>query len=101
LYGGQEIIKMECVEVTSMSSKGQIVIPQKIRERMGFVEGEKFIVLGEDGTIVLKRIEKPSKEELIKKLSFLTEKTRKKVEDSGIKEKDIPRLVHKLRGVKE
>jgi AbrB family looped-hinge helix DNA binding protein len=92
---------MECVEVTSMSSRGQIVIPQKLRERLGFTEGEKFIVLGENGTIILKKIEQPSKEELIKRLDALAEKTRKKVEGSGIKEGDVPKIVHKARGVKE
>jgi len=92
---------MECVEVTSMSSRGQIVIPQKLRQRLGFSEGEKFIVLGENGTIILKRIEKPSKEELIKKLDTLAEKTRQKVEASGIKESEVPKRVHKIRGVKE
>jgi len=92
---------MECVEITSMSSRGQIVIPQRIREKLGFTEGEKFIVLGENGTIILKKIEKPSKEELIKQLDALAEKTRKKVEALGIKESDVPKMVHKLRGVKE
>jgi len=92
---------MECIEITSMSSRGQIVIPQRLREKLGFIEGEKFIVLGEDETIILKKIKKPSKEELIKKLDALTEKTRKKVEASGIKESDVPNRIHRIRGVKE
>jgi AbrB family looped-hinge helix DNA binding protein len=92
---------MECVEVTSMSSRGQIVIPLRLREKLGFIEGEKFIVLGENGTVILKRIEQPSKEELINKLRESAKKTRKKIEALGIKESDVPKLVHKLRGVKE
>ncbi len=84
-----------------MSSRGQIVIPQRLREKLGFLEGEKFIVMGEEGTLILKRIEKPSKEDLIKKLDMITEKTRKKVEKSGIKESDISKIVHKTRGVRE
>ncbi|MEK6860102.1 MAG: AbrB/MazE/SpoVT family DNA-binding domain-containing protein [Nanoarchaeota archaeon] len=92
---------MECIDITSMSSRGQIVIPQRLREKLGFLEGEKFIVMGEEGTLILKRIEKPSKEDLIKKLDMITEKTRKKVEKSGIKESDISKIVHKTRGVRE
>jgi len=91
---------MECIDITSMSSRGQVVIPQRLREKLGFLEGEKFIIMGEDGTLILKKIEKPSKEDLIKKLDMLTEKTRKKVEKSGIKESDVPKIIHKIRGVK-
>ncbi len=92
---------MECIDVTSMSSRGQVVIPQRLREKLGFREGEKFIVMGEDGTLILKKIERPSKEELIKKLDVLTEKTREKVEKSGIKESNVSKIIHRLRGVKE
>ena len=52
---------MENIEITSMSSRGQIVIPQGLRERLKLNEGEKFIVIGQDNTIVLKKVEMPSK----------------------------------------
>lgn len=51
---------MEKLEVTSMSSRGQVVIPFDIREQLGLREGEKFIVIGEEDTIVLKKITMPS-----------------------------------------
>lgn len=92
---------MECIDVTSMSSRGQVVIPQRLRDKLGLTEGEKFIVMGEDGTLILKKIDRPSKEDLIKKLDALTEKTKNKVEKSGIKEKDVSKLIHKGRGVED
>lgn len=44
------------VEITKMTSRGQVVIPQDIREEAGLEEGEKFLVYDVDGNIILKRI---------------------------------------------
>lgn len=45
------------VEITRMSSKGQIVLPQNIREMLGLTEGEPLSVSLKDNLIVLKKIE--------------------------------------------
>ncbi len=42
------------LEITRMSSKGQIVIPREMRE--GFKEGEKFVIIKADKQIILKRV---------------------------------------------
>ncbi len=44
---------MEAIALTSMSSKGQIVIPVEMRE--DFAEGEKFIVIKTKNQVILKR----------------------------------------------
>ena len=44
------------IEITKMTSRGQVVIPQDIREKEGMKEGEKFLVVDMDGTILLKRV---------------------------------------------
>jgi bifunctional DNA-binding transcriptional regulator/antitoxin component of YhaV-PrlF toxin-antitoxin module len=36
---------MENIEITSLSSRGQIVIPQCLRYRLKMQEGEKFVVI--------------------------------------------------------
>ena len=41
------------LDITTMSSKGQIVIPKELRK--GFHEGEKFIIIKADDKIILKR----------------------------------------------
>ncbi len=51
---------MEETLITSLSTRGQIVIPQKIREELGLLEGEKFLVRGKKDTIILKKLEAPS-----------------------------------------
>ena len=55
---------MESMEIATMSSRGQIVIPQGVRDAMALDEGVKFIVLGEGDTIILKRLEVSSVGEL-------------------------------------
>ena len=77
------------VETVKMSSKGQIVIPQDIREELRVSEGTVFAVFGTKDTIVLKKIETPRKEELIKDLENLAKKARKQLEQKGFTEKDL------------
>ena len=62
---------MEDVEITSMSSRGQIVIPQSFRKNMGIQEGEKFIVIERADMIILKRLRKPTKQDIDKMLKLL------------------------------
>ena len=44
------------VEITKMTSKGQVVIPRDIRKDKGLKEGEKFLVYDIDDNIILKKI---------------------------------------------
>ena len=88
------------VDTIRMSSKGQVVIPQHIRDELHVREGTMFAVVGSADTIILKKIQTPSKEEILKKLKVMAKEGRKRAEKLGIKEKDIPDLVHKTRGIK-
>lgn len=83
-----EVIKMS-VETIRMSSKGQIVIPQDVREELQVDEGTVFAVVGSGDTIILKKIATPSKEELIKNLSIFAKKAKLKLQSKGISEKDL------------
>ena len=44
---------MADISITKMSSKGQIVIPQEMRK--GIKEGEKLVVIRNNGQIILKK----------------------------------------------
>ena len=85
------------IETIKMSSKGQIVIPQDIREEMGVSEGTVFAVVGSSDTIVLKKIQTPSKEDLIKELAVIAKEGKKRLAKKGIKESDIPKIVEESR----
>lgn len=84
-----------------MSSKGQVVIPREVREILKVEEGSVFAVIGSKDSIVLKKIETPSKEELIKEFEKVAIEGRKRAEKLGIKQSDVSELVHKLRKSKK
>lgn len=85
------------VEVTRMSSKGQVVIPQKVREKVDADEGTIFAVAGGKDTIVLKKMASPSNEELLHDLELIAGAGRKRLEALGFGEEDIPEVVAKRR----
>ncbi len=85
------------VEMVKMSSRGQIVIPQGIRQEICASEGTMFAVVSGKDSIVLKKVAMPSKEDLICELKEIAKEGRKKLEAKGIKEADIPNIVEKSR----
>ncbi len=76
---------MESIEVTTMTSRGQIVIPQAVREALELGSGTKFVVIGEGDTVILKRIGGPSVDEL----KALLTKSRRLAKEKGLKETDL------------
>ncbi|MBS3156975.1 AbrB/MazE/SpoVT family DNA-binding domain-containing protein [Candidatus Woesearchaeota archaeon] len=84
---------MENIEITSMSSRGQIVIPQSLRDRLKIHEGEKFVVIGEDNTIILKKLEMPS----FNGVDKLLKKTREFAKKKGLKEADVSEAISEAR----
>ena len=44
---------------TKLSSRGQVVIPEEIRNRLGLEEGAQFVVVGEGDVVVLKALKAP------------------------------------------
>ena len=46
-------------EVTTMSEKGQVVIPQSVRKELGIKPKTKFLVFGRGDTVIMKRLELP------------------------------------------
>lgn len=85
------------METTKMSSKGQVVIPQGIRNRVHADEGTIFAVMANNDTVVLKKMETPSSEQLIKQLRKFGVEGAKNAEKLGIKESDVLDIVHRFR----
>lgn len=84
---------MEKLEITSMSSRGQVVIPLDIRELLGLREGEKFVVVGEDDTVLLKKITMPS----FKNFDKLIQKTRQFAKDKSLTAADVEGAIKRAR----
>jgi AbrB family looped-hinge helix DNA binding protein len=85
---------MSTIATTKMSSKGQIVIPEEIRRKLGLKAGAKFVVLGEDDVVILKAIAPPSREEF----DNLLKKARNQANLAGLTKKDIRNIIDEVRG---
>ena len=84
---------MKSLATTKMSSKGQVVIPEEIREQIGLKAGSQFVVVGEKDMVILKSISRPS----MKEFDELIAKARKQAGLSGLKRSDIKAAIAKAR----
>jgi len=80
---------MDKVATTKMSSKGQVVIPEEIREALGLGPGAQFVVVGEGDVVILKRISPPSMSEFDEILGEAHRQARR----AGMKRSDIAAAV--------
>ncbi|MFP8890778.1 AbrB/MazE/SpoVT family DNA-binding domain-containing protein [Natrialbaceae archaeon A-CW2] len=81
-------------EVTTVTSKGQITIPSRLREQFGLEKGTKLMVVPTEYGLVLKKIDLPSVEEFQKRVE-----QREKNVDLSMDE--VSQLVHDARGADE
>jgi len=49
--------------MTKLSSKGQVVIPDEIRQELGLEAGAQFLIYAEKDAIVFKLVQTPPKED--------------------------------------
>ncbi|MCR4369444.1 MAG: AbrB/MazE/SpoVT family DNA-binding domain-containing protein [archaeon] len=80
--------------ITKVSTKGQVVIPQDLREEMKIKPSDEFLIYGEKDTILMKKIEKTSLEEDFYSLSKRLQKKAKKL---GITRKDVEEAIREVR----
>jgi AbrB family looped-hinge helix DNA binding protein len=85
---------MEALATTRLSSKGQVVIPEEVRKRLGLTAGVQFVVVGEGDVVILKVVSPPSKDEF----DDLVSKARRQARKAGMKRSDIGAAVKKVRG---
>jgi AbrB family looped-hinge helix DNA binding protein len=84
---------MGSLATTRLSSKGQVVIPEEIRERLGLKEGAQFVVVGERDVVILKSISPPSMEEF----DELVRRARAAARKAGMKPTDVRRAISRAR----
>jgi len=86
------------LELTRLSGKGQVVIPTEMRRRMGLREGTRFLVVGLEDTIILRKL-RVSEEKL--RLRQLLAQARVSAKKRGLSKREIERLIHAVRKVSE
>lgn len=84
---------MKPLSTTKMSSKGEVVIPEKIREKLGLKTGAQFLVIEDNDVVILKSITAPGIDEFDKLVTQAKNEARK----AGLKKQDILNAVKKVR----
>jgi len=84
---------METVSLTRLSSKGQVVIPESVRKRLGLESGDQFVVLAEGDAVILKVISRPS----MNGFDTIIARARKQARTAGMNRADVTRAIRKAR----
>jgi len=84
---------MTKLSTTKMSSKGQIVIPEEIRDRLGLKPGAQFVVIGEKDVVILKTLTAPSMYEF----DSIIKEARSQARESKLKRSDVYKATKKAR----
>lgn len=84
---------MKPVTTTRLSSKGQIVIPEAIRRRLGLDPGSEFVVLGDGDTIVLQRVRPPA----MRDFDTIVARARQAARRAGMRRSDVAAAIDAVR----
>jgi AbrB family looped-hinge helix DNA binding protein len=81
---------------TKLSSKGQVVIPEEIRTRLGLEAGAQFVVVGEGDVVILKALQPPKMADL----KQLLDKAQRSATAAGVIQKDVDQAIREARAKK-
>lgn len=84
---------MSEIATTRLSTKGQVVIPESIREQLHLEAGTQFVVVAEGDVVVLKALSTPSMSEF----DQIIGRAREQAAKTGLTPEDIETAVRSTR----
>ena len=84
---------MPGIATTKMSSKGQVVIPEGVRQHLGLKAGSRFVVVAGDDAVVLK----PIAELDLSQFDELLKEARKHARRAGLRKADVAQAIRTAR----
>ena len=84
---------MTAAATTTLSSRGQVVIPEEIRVRLGLKVGAQFVVVADRDVVIFKVLDPPA----LGEFAPLVARVRQAAKRSGLRPADIAAAVSKVR----
>jgi len=78
---------------TTLSSKGQVVIPEEIRDRLGLKAGAQFVVLGDKDVVIFKVLQPPTSRDV----ATLVKQARQVAKRAGMRRVDLTKAIANAR----
>ena len=83
-------------QVTTISEKGQVVIPQSIRKELKIKPKTKFLVFGKGDTVIMKKLELPDMKKEWNEIFKVMDKKNLKISEEEI-QKEVAEARKRLR----
>lgn len=80
-------------DTTKLSTRGQVVIPEAVRTRLGLEAGTRFVVVGEGDTVILKAIRAPGFDQFEELLT----RAREAAAAAGLEPADVEEAIARAR----
>ena len=87
---------MKRIATTKMSSKGQVVIPEDVRNALGLEAGSQFVVVGEGDVVVLKKVTPPAMSDF----DEILQEARRQARQAGMQRADVSAAIRAARAAR-
>ncbi len=84
---------MKTTAITSLSTKGQVVIPNTIRKSAGLMPGAKLLVLTDGANVMLQPVPEPD----MKAFARMAKNSRQYAREVGLKKSDLKKMIQEAR----
>ena len=91
---------MTNVMTTKMSSKGQVVLPEALRQMYGWRSGTAFTILVYNGSIIMQPLKTPTDEEVAAEFEEAIAECRRQAKDAGMTPIDISNAIAEVRSAR-
>jgi bifunctional DNA-binding transcriptional regulator/antitoxin component of YhaV-PrlF toxin-antitoxin module len=91
---------MTNVMTTKMSSKGQVVLPEALRQMYGWESGTAFTVLVYKGAVIMQPLKTPTDEEMAAEFEEAFAESRRQARDAGMTPSDISNAIAEVRSAR-
>ena len=88
---------MATVMTTKMSSKGQVVLPEALRQMYGWESGTAFTIIAYKGSIIMQPLKAPTDEEIAAEFGEAFAESRRQALAAGMMPADIANAIAEAR----